>query len=235
MSPFEIVYGFNPLSPLDLLPLPVNERASLDGHRKAETVKKLHESVRQQIEKRNEHYASKANKGRKKVVFQPGEWVWVHMRKERFPSRRQSKLDPRGDGPFQVLERINYNAYKIELPGEYNVSTTFNVSDLSPFDVGFDSRTNLFEEGENDASGDPIRRIKDPLQMPIGPITRARAKKLQDAINGLVKEFIWANPALEKELIMDQSSKECNSIKDGQKAFNAILAIEGNDEDIFGN
>ena len=63
--------------------------------------------------------------------------------------------------------------------------------------------------------------------MPIRPITRARAKKLQDAINGIVKEFVWANPTLEKELIMDQSSKECNSIKDGQKAFNAILAIEG--------
>ena len=71
--------------------------------------------------------------------------------------------------------------------------------------------------------------------MPIGQITRARAKKLQDATNGLVKEFIRANPALEKELTMDQSSKECNSIKDGQKAFKAILAIERNDEDIFGN
>ena len=82
------------------------------------------------------------------------------MRKERFPYCRQSKLDPRGDGPFQVLERINDNAYKIELPGEYNVSTTFNVSDLSPFDVGSDSRTNLFEEGENDASEDPSRRKK---------------------------------------------------------------------------
>ncbi len=30
-SPFEIVYGFNPLTLLDLLPLPVNERTSLDG------------------------------------------------------------------------------------------------------------------------------------------------------------------------------------------------------------
>ena len=73
--------------------------------------------------------------------------------------------------------------------------------------------------------------------MSIGQITRARAKKLQDAINGLVKEFIWANPALEKELKLHQSNKECNSIKDGQKALNAILAIEfeGNDKGIFGN
>ena len=32
MSPFEIFYGFNPLTPLDLLPLPVTRRESLDGH-----------------------------------------------------------------------------------------------------------------------------------------------------------------------------------------------------------
>ena len=53
-SPFEIVYGFNPLTPLDLLPLPVNEMTSLDGQKKTEMVKKLHESVRQHIEKKNE-------------------------------------------------------------------------------------------------------------------------------------------------------------------------------------
>ena len=47
------------------------------------------------------------------------------MRKERFPAQRRSKLLPRGDDPFQVLERINDNAYKLDLSGEYNVSTTF--------------------------------------------------------------------------------------------------------------
>uniref|UniRef100_A0A2N9IDR8 RNA-directed DNA polymerase n=1 Tax=Fagus sylvatica TaxID=28930 RepID=A0A2N9IDR8_FAGSY len=124
----------------------VNERTSLDGQKKAEMVKKLHESVRQHIEKKNEQYANKANKGRRQVIFQPGDWVWVHMRKERFPARRRSKLHPRGDGPFQVLERINDNAYKLDLPGEYNISATFNVSDLSLFDVGDDSRSNPFEE-----------------------------------------------------------------------------------------
>ena len=29
-SPFEIVYGFNPLTPLDLLPLPLSEHVNLD-------------------------------------------------------------------------------------------------------------------------------------------------------------------------------------------------------------
>ena len=63
-SPFEIVYAFNPLTPLDLLHLSVNEMTSLDGQKKTEMVEKLHESIRQHIEKKNEQYATKANKGR---------------------------------------------------------------------------------------------------------------------------------------------------------------------------
>ena len=43
------------------------------------------------------------------------------MKKERFPDH------PREDGPFQVLERINDNAYKLDLTGEYNISATVNV------------------------------------------------------------------------------------------------------------
>ena len=38
----------------------------------------------------------------------------------------------------------------LDLPGEYNVSATFNVSDLYPFNIGEDSRTNPFEERGND-------------------------------------------------------------------------------------
>ena len=59
---------------------------------------------------------------------------------------------PRGDGPFRVLERINDNAYKIELPEDYSVSTTFNVADLTPY-FGLEeseSRTTPFQEGEDD-------------------------------------------------------------------------------------
>ncbi|KAF7807180.1 Transposon Ty3-G Gag-Pol polyprotein [Senna tora] len=41
-SPFEIVYGFNPLTPLDMLPLPSSEQTNLDGKKKAEFVQGLH-------------------------------------------------------------------------------------------------------------------------------------------------------------------------------------------------
>ena len=43
------------------------------------------------------------------------------MQKEIFSTQSQSKLILRGDGPFQVLEPINDNAYKLDLLGEYNV------------------------------------------------------------------------------------------------------------------
>ena len=53
-SPFEVVYGFNPLTLMDLIPLPINEQGNLDGKKKAEMVKKIHERVKQQIEKKNQ-------------------------------------------------------------------------------------------------------------------------------------------------------------------------------------
>jgi len=34
------------------------------------------------------------------VRFEPYDWVWVHMRKERFPEQKRSKLMPQGDGSF---------------------------------------------------------------------------------------------------------------------------------------
>ena len=62
------------------------------------------------------------------------------MRKERFSAQRRSKVNPKGDGPFQILEKINDNAYKVALLSEYNVSATFNVVDLSLFDLSEDLR-----------------------------------------------------------------------------------------------
>ena len=44
--PFEIVYGFNPLTPLDLSPLLMSEHVNIDGKKKAEFVKQIHEKAR---------------------------------------------------------------------------------------------------------------------------------------------------------------------------------------------
>ena len=122
-----------------------------------------------------------------KSFFEPGDWVWVHMRKERFLIRRWSKLHPKGDGPFQVFARINDNTYKLDLLDKYNISAIFNAPDLSPFDVGDNSRTNSFEEGGNDENQ---QALKDPLHVLVGPITRARSKKKKKkTLNRLIQEI----------------------------------------------
>ncbi|XP_025791789.1 uncharacterized protein LOC112872970, partial [Panicum hallii] len=111
--PFEIVYGFKPHTPMDLLPLPLQEQVNLDATKRSDFIKRLHAETRKNIEKKSAQYAKQANKGKKKVTFQPGDLVWLHLRKDRFPQQRKSKLSPRGDGPFKVLQKINDNAYKI--------------------------------------------------------------------------------------------------------------------------
>ncbi|XP_012472379.1 uncharacterized protein LOC105789554 [Gossypium raimondii] len=45
LSPYKIVYGFNPLTPLDLMPLPSNQLVHVDGKRKADYIKQLHQRV----------------------------------------------------------------------------------------------------------------------------------------------------------------------------------------------
>jgi hypothetical protein len=56
----------------------------------------------------------------------------------------------KGDGPIQILKLINENSYKVDLLGEYDITATFNVYNLSLFDLGDDSRSNSFKERQDD-------------------------------------------------------------------------------------
>jgi len=174
------VYGLNPLTPLDLLPLPnPQEFVHKEGVTKAEFVKKMHERIKNQIHQQTEKYMKHRNKGKRGILFEEGDWVWLHLRKDKFPNQRKSKLSPRGDGLFQVLKRINNNAYQIDLSEEYGVHTTFNVMDLTPFAGSeeqeaetCDLRTNSLQEG-----GDDGRR---PSSGPTsGSTTSSMTRKIQ--------------------------------------------------------
>ena len=104
MCPFEVVYGFLPRAPIDLLPLPSSEKVNFDAKQHDELILETHELTKENIERMNAKYKVAGDKGRKHVVFAPGDLVWLHLRKDRFPDLRKSKLMPRADGPFKVLE-----------------------------------------------------------------------------------------------------------------------------------
>ncbi len=190
-SPFEIVYGFNPLTPMDLSVIPLNVVMDQDGETRAQKIQALHEEVRDRIEKQNEQVAKAVNKHRKEVILQPGDFVWVHFRKERFTQHRKNKLDDRGDGPFKVLQRLNNNSYVVELPDNFGgTSATFNIKDLKLYDYRepletepLDSRTNHFQPGGNDRKNSS----QDPLTQMDRPLTRAQRRRRDSELISLIQ------------------------------------------------
>ena len=174
VSPFQVVYGFNPLAPIDILSLPTSERIHRDAKKRADFILQMHETTKHNIEKMNEKYRVIGSRGKQEIKLQPGDLVWLHLRKDRFPELSKSKLMPRADGPFKIIEKINDNAYKLELPPELGLSPTFKISDLEPYlgeEDELESRTTPIQEGEDDEDITPLDT--NNIQ---GPITRARAR-----------------------------------------------------------
>jgi len=76
ISLFEVMYGFNPLIPLDLVSLSnPHEFIYKKGVSKDEFVKKLHKKVRNQIQEQTKRYRNHNNKGKREVIFEEGDWV----------------------------------------------------------------------------------------------------------------------------------------------------------------
>ena len=93
---------------------------------------------------------------------------------------------PRADGPFKILEKINDNAYKLDIPADYGVSSSFNVVDFKPYEGEEEQlplRTTSIQEGEDDedtislvpATSSAVATTPEMIQ---GPMTQACACEL---------------------------------------------------------
>jgi hypothetical protein len=172
------VYDFNPRAPIDLLPLPPLEMTCFDASQRSKFILKMHEITKLNIEKMNEKYLINASKGCKEVKLESVDLVWLHLRTERFSEMRKSKLMSHAAGPFQFFAKINDNAYKLELPPEFGVSPSFNISDLWPYlgeEDEMPPRTTSMQEGEDDEDINTSATIIPSVEI-LGPITRSRAQ-----------------------------------------------------------
>jgi translation initiation factor IF-1 len=91
----------NPCTPIDVLPLPPSKITNLDVAQRCESILKMHETTKLNIEKMNEKYRVACSKVRKEVKLEPDDLVWVHLRKDQFSDFRKS-------GP---LDRVHCNSF----------------------------------------------------------------------------------------------------------------------------
>lgn len=123
------------------------------------------------------------------------EFRYTLGRKYLFPSLRKSKLQQRGDVHFQEVKRINGNAYKLDLHGEYNVRATFNVNSLSSIvgDESLNSRTNsLKDEKYNKDQRTNYNSQKMDIKRVCGPMTRAIMDKLRENLEEQISLYLDA-------------------------------------------
>jgi hypothetical protein len=148
-----------------LLLLTADPSTCFDASQRSEFILRMHETTKLNIEKMDEKYRITASKGRKEAKLEPGDLVWLHLRKER--SRVAS--------PFKILAKINDNAYKLELPPEFGVSPSFNISDWRPYleeEDEISSRTTSMQEGEDDEDINTSATIIPSIEI-VDPITRS--------------------------------------------------------------
>jgi hypothetical protein len=54
LCPFEVVYGFKSITPLDLLSIPLHKQGNMEASKRLDYVRKIHVQQRRKLEQRHE-------------------------------------------------------------------------------------------------------------------------------------------------------------------------------------
>jgi hypothetical protein len=74
-----------------------------------------------------------ADKKRRPLEFEKGDFVWVVLTKDRFPIGEYNKLAAGKIGLVEIVKKINANAYQLKLPNHIKTSYVLNVKHLVLF------------------------------------------------------------------------------------------------------
>jgi hypothetical protein len=92
--PFEIVYGFKPAAPIDLLPFPMQKRVNFDTSKRAEFFKKLHERAKINIEKMTKMYRSVPTKVARRFCLNKVTWFGYTYARIASPINAKASCSP---------------------------------------------------------------------------------------------------------------------------------------------
>uniref|UniRef100_A0A2N9IA60 Reverse transcriptase n=1 Tax=Fagus sylvatica TaxID=28930 RepID=A0A2N9IA60_FAGSY len=165
ISPFEVVHGYPPRKPLDLLPMSPHVRVSESAEAFAQYLHDLHHKIRNKIQASSFQYKIHVDTHRRHMEFQVGDYVMIRARPEWFPSGSIKKLQSRSARPFKILKRVGPNAYLLDLPPDYGISSTFNIEDLVAFKGTVVIPDTPFDEPLPDLIDIPLP-IPAPLNLP---------------------------------------------------------------------
>lgn len=113
MSPFEIVMGYNPSKPIDLVPLPITSRPSESARSFAQYMHDLHSEIRNKIILSNPNYKEATDSHCRLHEFKKRDSVMIRIRLERCPQGAVRKLTTCRVGLYRVLKKRNSNAFWI--------------------------------------------------------------------------------------------------------------------------
>jgi len=129
-SPFEMVHGYSPRTPANLIPLPLDAHLSHPASTFAQHIHDLHAEIRRKIALSNDSYKYSADMHRRAANFEVGDFVMARIQPERLPRNSLKKLHACAMGPYQIIRKLGPNAYVLDLPDSLEISPIFNVEDL---------------------------------------------------------------------------------------------------------
>ena len=108
---------------------PNEERTKDRAHNFMQKIQKVHQEVREQLEKSQEQYKAWHEKHIVDNQFQVGDQVWIHISNEWLKGEGK-KLNPIRYGHFTIFEKSGTDAFCLDLPPYMHIYSVVNVENL---------------------------------------------------------------------------------------------------------
>ena len=112
--------------------------------------------------------------------FKIRDYVMVKIRPKRFPRGSNKKLQARSTGPFKILSKVGANAYILEIPSDWGISSTFNIEDLVQFQGSNTMSSNPFV---HPSESEPKLDSPQSPNLPISPDLPARHEQIEQILD----------------------------------------------------